>query len=269
MFWHEAIPTHLAVLRDTSRLGIVTDMDGTISPLAEHPDLAEVTPRCRELLRTLCARIRLVAVISGRSVRDVRERVDLPEVEYIGNHGLERWVDGGVRVNPEAAAYRPQIEAVMEPLYGLLEPGMLVEDKGATLSVHYRGTADPQAARERLGPALNQLTEVSGLVLSRGHMVYEIRPPIAQDKGTAFRSLVEEYNLDAALFMGDDLTDVAALKGARRLRQEGTCYALGVGVLSAATPEAVLESADLLAQGVSGVESLLSWLVDARIESST
>ncbi|HUF37945.1 MAG TPA: trehalose-phosphatase [Anaerolineales bacterium] len=269
MFWHEAKSTLLAPLRDKLRLGLVTDMDGTISPLVAHPDLAAVTPRCRELLQALSDRIDLVAVVSGRSAADVRERVGLPGVVYIGNHGLERWEGGAAQVSPEAAAYRPQIETLLAPLETLLEPGMLVEDKGATLSVHYRQAAEPAAARERLRPTLARLAAAAGLALSEGHMVFEIRPPIPVDKGTAFRSLVGEHRLNAAIFIGDDITDAAALRTARALRREGACYALGVGVLSAKTPYAVLEASDILASGVSEVETLLAWLSKARSASST
>ena len=269
MFWHDAKNTLLAGLRDKPRLGLVTDMDGTISPLAPQPDLAEVTPRCRDMLQALASTISLVAVVSGRSARDVQERVGLPGLQYIGNHGLERWADGEVRVVAEAAAYRPKIDAALAALEDLREPGILVEDKGATLSLHYRQTADPEAARTRLLPTIEAIAAASGLVLSRGHMVFEMRPPIDQDKGTAFRSLAVEYGLEGAIFIGDDRTDAAALEAARRMRAEGSCYALGVGVVSTATPRAVLEAADLLASGVSGVEAFLAWLVEARMASST
>jgi trehalose 6-phosphate phosphatase len=172
-------------------------------------------------------------------------------------------------VDPDLAAFRPRLEAVMAPLEELLEPGMLLEDKGPTLSIHYRQAADPDGARERLRPALEKIAAAAGLDLFRGHMVFEIRPPVPQDKGTAFEALVGEYELDAAIFLGDDVTDAAALRTARRLRRAGSCYALGVGVLSSATPSAVLDNADLLVDGVPGVESFLDWLADARIASST
>lgn len=269
MYWTEAVSTLLAGLRGKPRLGLVTDLDGTISPISAYPDQAEVTPRSRELLRTLTDRLSLVAVVSGRSARDIQERVGLPGLEYIGNHGLERWVEGAVRVLPEAAAYRPQLEAALAPIRALLRPGMMAEDKGATLSVHYRQAADPESAAVELEPALAQIAADTGLALSRGRMVFEIRPPIPQDKGTAFRSLIEGHELAAAIFIGDDITDAAALETARRMRESGACYALGVGVVSAAAPRAVLEGADLLASGVPGVESFLAWLVEARMASST
>ena len=96
-----------------------------------------------------------------------------------------------------------------------------------------------------------------------------MRPPVEIDKGSAFRDLVGQHDLEAALFIGDDTTDAAALRMARRLRAEGRCYAVGVGVESDSTPAAVLDSADVFAEGVAGVEALLAWLVEARMASST
>jgi trehalose-phosphatase len=100
-------------------------------------------------------------------------------------------------------------------------------------------------------------------------MVFELRPPIQSNKGTAFYHLVQQYRLDAAVYLGDDTTDADALRMARQLRQAGTCYALGLGVASDHTPSVVRDSADLMINGVQDVEAFLSWLLNACMASST
>jgi trehalose 6-phosphate phosphatase len=269
MHWQTATSTLLQPVVSGARVGLVTDVDGTISPIVDHPDAAQVTPRSRALLADLRPHLALVAVISGRAAADVRERVGLPDLVYVGNHGLEWWAGGRIEIAPEAAVFRPALEAALDAVRADLVPGMLVEDKGATLSVHYRQTADPAAVSARLAPVFEALARQHGLRLFKGRMVFEIRPPIDVNKGSAFRDLITRYRLDAALYLGDDTTDVDALRMARRLREEGVCAAVGLGVESANMPPAVRDSADLLVSGIQDVEAFLSWLLNERSASST
>lgn len=269
MYWQAATSTLLGPVVSSARVGLVTDVDGTISPIVNHPDAAQVTPRSRALLADLRSHLALVAVISGRAAADVRERVGIPGLVYVGNHGLEWWAGERIEIAPEAAAFRPALEAALDAIRGEQGPGMLVEDKGATLSVHYRQTADPAAVSARLAPVLANLAGQHGLKLFQGRMVFEIRPPVDVNKGSAFQHLIARHNLDAALYLGDDTTDVDALRAARRLREEATCYAVGLGVESAHMPPAVRDHADLLLAGVQDVEAFLSWLLIARSASST
>jgi trehalose 6-phosphate phosphatase len=264
MHWKSS--TLLTKLVSYPRLGLVTDVDGTISPIVDQPDAAQVTPRCHELLRGLQRHLALVAVISGRAAHDVQVMVDLAGVQVIGNHGLEWWQDGHVEIAPAAAAYRPALEAAAAAVHNHLVPGMFVEDKGATLSIHYRQTADPLASAERLAALLPEIAREHNLKVFRGNMIFELRPPVGIDKGSAFRQLVETHRLNAAVYLGDDTTDVDALRMARRLRDSGTCYALGLGVESDHMPPALRDHADLLLSGVQDVETFLAWLLN---ESST
>ncbi|MCZ2095369.1 MAG: trehalose-phosphatase [Anaerolineae bacterium] len=259
----------LRSLLDQPRLGLVTDVDGTISPIVADPDAAQVTPRARALLDALRSHLALVAVISGRAVADVRERIGVPGLIVAGNHGLETWADGAVRLAPEAAAYRPALEAARDALHAALPPGMQIEDKGATLSVHYRRAPDPAAAEATFGPVAQAVADAHGLRLFHGRMVFELRPPLDIDKGTAFRRLVRDYALDGAVYLGDDTTDADALRAARDLRAAGTCYALALGVESDDTPESVRAASDMLLPGVAGVEDFLAWLLSAVSASST
>jgi trehalose 6-phosphate phosphatase len=263
MRWQEATSTTLKTLAGKDRIGLITDVDGTISPIVPDPDAAQVTPRSRELLRQLHDHLALTAVITGRAAADVQARVGLPELVYVGNHGMERWENGRVEVMPEVAAFRPAIEAALAEVRPHLQPGMFFEDKGATVSVHYRQAADPPQITAALTPIMEQIAARHGLGFFSGRMVFEIRPPIDANKGTAFRYLVETHRLDGALYLGDDTTDVDALRAARELREGGRCYALAVGVESEGMPPAVREHADLLAAGIPGVEDFLEWLLNA------
>lgn len=251
------------------RSGLITDVDGTISPIAPTPDAAFVTPRSRDALRRLSDHLALVAVISGRAVDDVRERVGLPELTYIGNHGLERWHAGSIEVLPEAAAYRPALEQVIAAVQPLLRPGMLLEDKRVTLSIHYRLADDPDATAVELAPAVERITRENGLAFVPGRMIFEVRPPLKIDKGSAFERLIRDHALDAALYIGDDTTDADALKMARTLRASSEIYSLGVGVESDETPLEVADNADWLVSGVSGVELFLEAILSAASASSS
>ena len=251
------------------RFGLITDVDGTISPIVNVPDEARVTPRNLELLAALGAQLTLMAVVSGRAAEDVYQRVGLPGLVYIGNHGMEQWTDGEVIVSPTAAAYRENLSAATPEIKQILLSGMRFEDKGATLSVHYRQTSHPEKVVKELTPIMQSIAEKYGLHLTQGRMVFEFRPPVKIDKGTAFEELVKTHRLEAAFYLGDDTTDVAVFLTARRLREAGQCLAYGLGVESQGTPQAVLTEADYLVQEVAGVELFLDWLSKARTASST
>jgi trehalose 6-phosphate phosphatase len=268
MYWENAKNELLKAI-DKSRLGLVSDVDGTLSPIVDVPDEARVTPRNLELLAALQKQLTLTAVISGRAAEDVYQRIRLPGLVYIGNHGMEQWQDGKVVGSPVAAAYRYNLSSATPAIKQILVAGMRFEDKGATLSVHYRQTKDPEQVKSKLAPAMHNIAEKHGLHLTQGRMVFEFRPPVEIDKGTAFEELVNHHKLDAALYLGDDTTDVAVFVTARRLRGSEGCLAYGLGVESQGTPDAVLAEADYLVQEVSGVESFLDWLSKARMASST
>lgn len=251
------------------RFGLFSDMDGTLSHIVPNPPDARVTERSRALLAALRDVLPLVAVISGRGAGDVHARVGIPGLIYIGNHGLEQWVGSGTAFLPEVAAFRPALEGAIDDLRGYLYPGMEIEDKGATVSIHYRQTADPDAVATIFRPLVVRAAADHGLSTFEGRRVFELRPPLEVNKGTAFEGLIRRHALDAAVFIGDDTTDVDAFRAARSLRAAGECLAYGVGVLSASTSEPVREVSDALVPGVEGVEELLAWLLRSRSASST
>lgn len=268
MLWEDA-KTILERAIEKPRLGLITDVDGTISPIVDVPDEARVTPRNLELLTQLAVQLPLVAVISGRTAEDVHQRVGLLGLVYIGNHGMEQWRDGKVSVSPIAAAYRGDLTAATPEIKQILVNGMRFEDKGATLSVHYRQASEPEQVARKLTPLMQNIADTHNLRLTQGRMVFEFRPPVEIDKGTAFIELVEGYQLDAVIYIGDDTTDVAAFRAARRLREREQCAAYSLGVKAEGTPNIVLTETDFLVQEVAGVEFFLGWLLNACMASST
>jgi len=262
MHWKEARETILKKVIEQERVGLVTDMDGTISYIKEHPDDAVVTDEICSLLKSLNQKLTLVGVISGRSVKNLTERISLPGVTYIGNHGLERCVDGEVKENFDSEKYLPMLAFSAKELEKIKLEGVRVEDKGVTLTLHYRQTKDPEAARDLLLPRVKEIAAQTELEFFEGRMIFELRPPVKADKGHAFEQLVQEFELDSALYVGDDTTDIAALEVAQKLRREKQVYAIGVGVMSHDNPNELPIQADLLASGVPDVERLFHWLND-------
>ena len=242
--------------------GLMTDIDGTISPIAPTPDAAYVSSEARASLQALARQLDVVAAVSGRAAADAAALVDLPELVYLGNHGMDRLVAGVPVPLPEVAPY---VAAVATVLHGaeimFHPPGVLFENKGATGSIHYRLADDPAAAGAALQTLLEPLVAENNLRLTGGRLVWEIRPPLAIDKGAATRALVLERGLRGAFFLGDDTTDTDAFRALRELRDQGVCETLSVGVVGPETPEIVRDLADIVVEGVGGVEQLLAELV--------
>src|SRR5829696_5979804 len=217
-------------------VAIFTDIDGTLAPIVPTPDISEVSDELKELLRQLSERYLLVAGISGRKTEDALDLVGLADVVYFGNHGFEILRDGEVEVTPEALPYLEKVQELEERAREELGPlGAFVEEKGITASIHYRN-APPE--------------------------VGEARPPVRANKGTAVRTLVEEYRPARAMFIGDDTTDLDAFRELVALREEGELEEiLRVGVASEEGPPEITAEADIVVDGVDGVGEVLRALL--------
>lgn len=270
MRWQDATNTLLKTLVSKPRLGVITDFDGTLSPIVDDPADAKITPRNHALLTALAPQLALLAVVSGRGAADVHRLADISGAVYVGNHGMERWRNGDVIVPEHVSAYRPNLEQVLADLNDNLLAGMHIEDKGATASIHYRRTENPAQAQAHMQPILVSIARKHDIELHAGKMVFELRPPIDMNKGTTFANLIDEFNLDGAIYLGDDVTDADALKRAGELRKAGVCYALGIGIQHTDdTPQAILDYSDLLATDVDDTADLFGWLLNALSASST
>lgn len=243
---------------DRRPLGLATDIDGTLSPIVDAPDTAVVTPLCRRYLQEISRRVEVVAAISGREPGVARRLVGLEEMVYIGNHGLSWWRQGREEALAEAVPYETMVRQAKKDLAVRLDlPGLLLEDKGPILALHYRRCADRQAARVAILDALAPWT-TQGLRIREGRLVFELGPPLDVHKGTALAHLMETYRLSGILYLGDDLTDVDAFKVLRHWREEGKVSGAAVAVANPESAPEVMEEADYWVDGVPGVEWLLA-----------
>jgi trehalose 6-phosphate phosphatase len=243
--------------------GLATDVDGTLSPIVDKPDTAAVTPLCRRYLREIGQRVEVVAAISGRPPEVARRLVGLDDLIYIGNHGLSWWRQGREETLAEAAPYETRVSEAAKDLALRLDlPGLLLEDKGPILALHYRLCADPQPAREAILDALAPWKK-QGLRIREGRLVFELGPPLDIHKGTALARLMETHRLDGVLYLGDDLTDVDAFKVLRSWREEGKVSGAAVAVANPESGPQVMEQADYWVEGIPGVEWLLGAIATA------
>ena len=195
------------------------DFDGTLAPIVPQPEEAALLPESRVALDMLAARGDThIALVSGRSLEDLRRRIVLDRVYYAGNHGLEIEGPDVHRVHEEADAARGALGRLARDLERALAPvsGAIVEDKGLTLSVHFRRVENP-AETERVRDTVRECARGHSAVrLTDGKKVIEIRPDVDWNKGRAFRflraTLEDRFGRGPAIFIGDDRTDEDAFR---------------------------------------------------------
>jgi trehalose-phosphatase len=212
--------------------GIFLDFDGVLAPIVSNPDDAYPPPETRDELRRLVERYALVGVISGRAGDDVRARVDIDGIFYVGSHGLE--------LHPEAERWRQRIADFAS---SVAWPPEHTERKGLTLSFHFRDAKDEQAAVL----ALEEIAESArdnDLVARFGRKVLEVLPPIGANKGTAVRHLLEGAGLKRAFVAGDDTTDIDAFRAV-----DGFECAVRVAVMSPESPSLLRDYAEVCVEG--------------------
>lgn len=247
--------------------GLFTDIDGTISRIAPTPEEAGLLPGIAELLRRSTETFDLVAVVSGRAAEDAARMVGNTQLLYSGNHGLE-WYQpstSSLVVNPAVLPLIPRLDRILGEISPPLEkrwPGLRVESKGATAAIHLRGTGAPAAAQADVYREATAAAEGTGLRVMQGRMVVELRPAVDIDKGSAIAALIRDQSLGAALYLGDDRTDLDAFRELRLLTQEGTCLGISVAVRSDEVDADVAAAADIEIAGVEQVPAFLGWLLD-------
>jgi trehalose 6-phosphate phosphatase len=216
-----------------SPAGLLTDFDGTISPIVTDPAMARLVRGADNALAALAERLDVVAVITGRTPMDARRMTGLSGILIAGNHGME-WLEPGdaeAMPAPGAEGISDRIDEVLARLPEL--PGVVPEHKGISASIHYRTAADPDAARSAIVGSLGDV-EDRGLRIGHGRMIVEIRPVGLGDKGTAARAIVERFGLRGVVVMGDDATDLDMFEAIDELRAAGRLHAAIIGVGGAA-----------------------------------
>lgn len=223
----------LARRLDGRPLMLLLDIDGTLSPIAPRPDVAIVPVATQRVLGELARLADVhVVVISGRSVQDARRLVGVPELWTIGNHGFEVAPPGQPpTVREDVGRFAKVVRAAGERAFELGEqvPGVVVEDKRWTLSVHYR-LAGPDAI-PRLADDVHAIAREFGLVVTHGKKILELRPPVQIDKGSAAVELADSLGAlgDGASLLGagDDSTDEDMFRALRNRAR--SCVTIRVG----------------------------------------
>ena len=209
--WTENKEQILEQLRAPARVLIALDFDGTLAPIVPRPEDAALPAETLLILRQLASsRGVFLAIVSGRSIRDVSSRVPVPGIVFSGNHGLETQGLGLDGQSPQAQQLRSKLNAISADLaayFAGLE-GIHIEDKQLSLSIHYRKVPDQWQASviSQIDTALQDFPEFR---TQPGHKVMEIVPALPINKATAVQRLLSRLRLPqrACFFAGDDIAD--------------------------------------------------------------
>ncbi|MCL4116847.1 UNVERIFIED_CONTAM: hypothetical protein GTU68_064901, partial [Idotea baltica] len=248
-------------VNESSKIALLLDYDGTLAPIASNPELAILPPETKRVLERLSSMPEVnVAIISGRSVENVKKMVGINDITYAGNHGFEiQHPDGTLFVHPVPHEYEVQLETLRNKLKEHCRDGAWVEDKGIVITFHFREVPKPKQ-RDIMEKATATFKEV-GLKIHQSHMAYEARPSVTWDKGRAaiyiLRTLfgVDWSDRISTIFAGDDKTDEDAMKALQ-----------GMAVTFRVTAQTVRTAAMHRLPNTDAVLSMLKW-VEKRLGS--
>ncbi|MDT8387529.1 MAG: trehalose-phosphatase [Thiogranum sp.] len=247
---------------DNQELAIFLDYDGTLTPIVARPKDAVLSDNMRQALERLC-RLSECAIISGRDLADVRERVGIRNIWYAGSHGFDIAGPDNERAEyQEGGEYLPTLDRAEQMLKEKLSavPNCQVERKRFSIATHYRQVDDADVETVRQAVEATQAA-TTGLRLSSGKKIFELQPDIEWDKGKALLWLMQTLDMDPGrfvpLYIGDDVTDEDVF------RELGTA---GVGILVA--PESRPTGASYRLDDPDAVEQFLKRLGD-RLDSSS
>ena len=247
------------------RCAVLMDVDGTLAPIVDRPEDARVPPATTEILQRLSERYGLVACVTGRRALEAREMVGVEGLVYAGNQGFEVLRPGEDEPLIDPAA-RPRGQRAGDFVAGLDwealgTVGVRREDKGPIQVLHWRGAPDEDDAEQAVREVAARARD-TGLIPLWGRKVLDLRPVAGIDKGSAVhRLLVEHAPLDAALFAGDDRTDLDAFRAMRALAGSSRLgIAVLVGVDSPESPPEIAAEAEVVVEGTDGVLEILRGL---------
>ncbi|MET0768505.1 MAG: trehalose-phosphatase [Solirubrobacteraceae bacterium] len=251
---------------EPARSGVLLDVDGVLAPIVQHPDDAHMPESTRRPLIEVARRYGTVACVSGRRASDARRIVSLGSIAYLGSHGSEVLMPGAIapQLDRELQAWTRRVQNFAEDAFDerLRKLRVRLEDKEAIAALHWRGVPDEeeaQAAVEEVAAA----AEKAGFTAHWGRKVLEIRPPVRIDKGAGIVHLLRDRKLAAAVYVGDDTTDLDAFRGLTELVESGRLgTAVRVGVRSEEGPSELAREADVMVDGTDGVRHLLQALLD-------
>lgn len=206
------------IVSKNSRILLALDFDGTLTPIMPCPQDVVLNAELRKILSKLSQKQKYcVAVISGRSLKDVKNLVKIKGLIYSGNHGFEIKGPKIKFLHPAYKNFRPYIKDIKFELLKKVKgvKGCLLEDKIVTLSLHYRLVGSKEI------PFLKKAIKESAcafrkkIKVTQGKKVFEIRPRLNWDKGKALKTiakLIKKKQNDLTIYIGDDKTDNDAFK---------------------------------------------------------
>jgi len=202
-------------IREAEHILLLIDYDGTLTPIVQRPELAHLSPEVKECLQRLSSSPRLtLGIISGRTLGDLQKMVDISGIIYVGNHGLEIEGTGVSFVNPAARQAAPLLHSLWQDISKAITniKGARIDDKGLTLSLHYRLVDEAQL--DELSYIFNEIVKAplaSGQIkITPSKKSYDIRPAVVWDKGKAIEFIAQKVTGEVKplmLFLGDDITD--------------------------------------------------------------
>ncbi len=238
-----------------SNAGLFLDFDGVLADISHVSNGAVVRPGIPALLSSLHEKLGRVAIISGRPVHYLAGMIPV-EVDIVGLYGLE-WRSGGeIRSLSEAEGWRCVVGDLAEAAIAEFGEAM-VEHKGLSLTIHYRGDHDRAETIRRWVEQQSAATGVEGRVAKQS---FELHPPVSRDKGTVILELADA--LDPVAFVGDDVGDLPAFDGLDVLARRGVTT-MRVVVESDESPREMIDRADHVVAGPEGAELMLRRLVES------
>lgn len=251
---------------DPERSAVLLDVDGVLAPIVEQPDDAHMPETTRRPLIEVAKRYGIVACVSGRRASDARRIVSLGSIAYLGSHGSEILRAGTIapELDSELQGWTQRVRAFADQAFDdeLRRLRVRLEDKEAIAALHWRGVPDEEEAQGAV-EGVARAAEDAGFVTHWGRKVLEIRPPVRIDKGMGIMRLLNETELAAAIYVGDDLTDVDAFRGLDELSATGRIHTvIKVGVRSDEGPPQLEQEADHMVDGTNGVRELLQALAE-------
>ncbi|MDD3296317.1 MAG: trehalose-phosphatase [Candidatus Omnitrophica bacterium] len=214
------------LFKNARRVFLLLDYDGTLAPIVKNPSLAKMPPVIKKKLECLLKRKKiLIGIISGRSLKDVREKTGVKNLFFAGSHGAEIFFRGKKFIIPKIA------KGSSGKLLGIVKrriktafkrfPGVIYEDKPFTFSIHYRNMTFSQARRvvKEVKDNVSDVRRAGGLRLKYGKKVIEVVPRVSFGKFDAvkfFYKKINKKNNDITVFVGDDLTDEDIFKNLDR-----------------------------------------------------
>lgn len=244
--------------------GVFLDFDGTVSDIVPVASEARPVAGARDLLESLARRARCVAVISGRSARELLAWLG-PDLEIWGVHGAQRARGGRVELSEAARPYAETMTEVREEaeraVADLVLDGVAIEDKDVIVALHWRAAADGRRAEDALVAVARRLADRYGLTVAGSRKTIELRPPVELSKSAVVLRRARQAHLRAAMFVGDDTVDLPAFDALDELAGEGVA-AVRVAVRSDESPGELLRRADVVVEGPAGVMKMLGELLE-------